>query len=73
MSPLWADIDRKEDLLMDRELTPLQAAKRDKLPYVKIVVDRRHLPEGGGQMSIEGGVTKDQADKALKLIGELME
>ncbi len=57
---------------MPRTPTPLQIAKSLGLPYVRIVVDRRHLGDGHGKVDFEGGVTKTQASEAHNLLWEIL-
>ena len=58
---------------MIREETPLQAAKRLGLPYVRLVIDRRHLKTGGGKIEIDGPVTVRLADTARALLQDMLE
>lgn len=53
---------------MTREETPLQAAKRLGLPYVRLVIDRRHLKNGKGRVSVEGPVSMNCAGMAESLL-----
>jgi hypothetical protein len=57
---------------MPREETPLQVAKRLGLPYVKLVVDVRHLHTGGGKQEIEGAVSHELLGEARDLFGKMM-
>ncbi len=58
---------------MAREETPLQAAKRLGLPYVRLVIDRRHMKPGGGKIEIDGPVSVQLADMARALLQEMLE
>lgn len=58
---------------MKREETPLQQAKRLGLPYVKLVIDRRHLKEGRGKVGVEGPVTAHCATSADYLLHTILE
>jgi hypothetical protein len=53
-----------------KELTPLQEAKARKLPYIMLVIDRRHLK--GGRISIEGPVSTTIVPRAVKLLHEIL-
>lgn len=58
---------------MKREETPLQAAKRLGLPYVSLVIDRRHLKTGGGKVGIDGPVSDRLAITAMQLLRDILE
>lgn len=57
---------------MAREATPLQEAKRLGLPYVKIVIDRRHVDGGGGRVEFEGPVAPTFASASHNLLREII-
>lgn len=57
---------------MKRDETPLQAAKRLGLPYVKLVIDRRHLKEGKGKVGVEGPATTNCATSADYLLQTIL-
>jgi len=55
-----------------RELTPLGHAKQLGLPFVKIVIDRRHVKGGGGKIEVEGPATEKQADAARDVMMDIL-
>jgi hypothetical protein len=55
-----------------RDPSPLQIAKALGLPYVRIVVDLRHLKEGHGKIEFDGPVTQIQASEAHNLLWEII-
>jgi hypothetical protein len=59
--------------LPDDQLTGLQLAKRHNEPYVKLVIDQRHLKNGGGCITVDGPVCESILDKAHALLTALIE
>lgn len=56
----------------DDQLTGLQLAKRYKVPYVKLVIDKRHLrseTEHVGQIIVDGGALGETLEAAHHLLG----
>jgi len=60
--------------LPDDQLTPLQLAKRYNEPYVKLVIDQRHLkPTRGGKITVEGPVSDSMLAKANALLSAIVD
>lgn len=53
---------------MTKEPTPLQIAKANNEPYVKLVIDQRHCRPAGGRIEVEGPIFPDTLDLAHKLL-----
>lgn len=55
------------------ELTPFQEAKKQGLPYLKLVIDERHLRIKRGRIEIEGPFSRRATAKARRFLQALIE
>jgi hypothetical protein len=55
-----------------KKLSPFQEATKQGLPYLKLVIDERHIESVWGRIEIEGPCSQRSAINARRLIDTLL-
>ncbi len=59
--------------MAEKMLTPLQEAKKQRLPYIRLVIDERHLKNGRGSIELSGPFSVKTAEEARDFFTRMLE